>query len=198
MAGAHAHEPLVVMLAMRVPNALAARKAPQQRERRVADEGSKDEEREPERPDVVAPAHEAERRGQETQRHGADIAQKDARRRKIEQQESRRRRGERHTCRRERRVSSSAGSERVGAEADERHAAGETIGAVHEVVEVGDPRHAERKERELCRMHRAHQVPRGERRHREVRGEPRTGGEALQVIGEREQGQHQGQAERKP
>src|SRR5690242_17425380 len=58
--GAHEYEPLVVVLAVRLPDALAADEAPKEGQRRVADEGRKDEQWKPERPDVVTPAREAE------------------------------------------------------------------------------------------------------------------------------------------
>src|SRR5262249_58911284 len=84
MAEAHADEPLVIVLAVRLPDALAAQKPPDEREGSVTGEGREDEHREPERPGALAPAEDAERAGEETERHRADVAHEDPRRREIE------------------------------------------------------------------------------------------------------------------
>ena len=72
------------------------------------------------------------------------VAHEHARGREVEDEKSRRGRRNAGRERGEDQVAGDPSAERVGREAEQRHAAGETVRTVHEVVEVGDPYDGER------------------------------------------------------
>src|SRR2546425_1197899 len=76
------------MLAGGPPDTLAPQSPPRERQRGISDERREHRRREPERPGFVAPADDAERGGEKTERDRADVAEKDARRMKVEDEES--------------------------------------------------------------------------------------------------------------
>src|SRR5258708_38392985 len=88
-------EPLVVVVAMRTPEALAAHDPAQEGERRIRDEGREDEQWKPQRPDAREGAIEAERPGEESQGHRPGIAEEHPRRGKVVRKKSDARRGQR-------------------------------------------------------------------------------------------------------
>src|SRR6185295_196329 len=87
VAETHADHALIVVLAMRAPDALASDHTLDQRQRRVADERTEYRQGKPQRPHVIAPAEHAERRGEKTERDRADVAEEDARRMEVVEQE---------------------------------------------------------------------------------------------------------------
>src|SRR4051812_18113607 len=57
---AHAHDALVIVIAVRIPYALSARQPPEKGHRGIAVERTEHEQRKPERPHVIAPSDDAE------------------------------------------------------------------------------------------------------------------------------------------
>ena len=90
MAQSHLHHALIVMLAMGLPDPLAAHGAPDQRQRGIADERRENEHRKPQRPDVAHPSDDAEGAGEKTERDRPDVSEEDARRMEIEDEEAKR------------------------------------------------------------------------------------------------------------
>src|SRR5205823_8165859 len=126
-------EPLMVMLAVRSPEFLTAERPGDERGGGVDDEGRKDEHREPRWPESRRDAMHAERGGEKSERDGARVAEKHARRRKIVRKEAYVRGrdgggGERHDGR-----ASRVRGHGQRAETDHRHAAGKSVGPIHEV-----------------------------------------------------------------
>jgi hypothetical protein len=62
------------VIAVRPQNLFASHKPLQERNGRVPVEGTEDQERKPERPDIFAPADQAERRGKKTERNRTNVA----------------------------------------------------------------------------------------------------------------------------
>ncbi len=84
---------LVEVPAVTFDQAIAAPCAPRERERRIGDERQEHEQRKPRRPRAGSDARRAERRGEESQRYGADIAQEHRRARAVDGEERNDRRG---------------------------------------------------------------------------------------------------------
>src|ERR1700750_3311836 len=80
---------LIVVLAMRLPDFLAAQQAPQQRDRSVADERRKNQCGKPDRPDAVAPAPIAESAPQKAERNRPGVAEEDFRGVEVKEQKTR-------------------------------------------------------------------------------------------------------------
>src|SRR5687767_5841315 len=127
MSKAHQHHPLVIVLTMRLPDALASDQALEQRHRRICDERPENQYREPQRPDVVAPSDDAERTSKESERNRADVTQKKARRMQVVQQEGSRGGGKRQAHGGEGGLARKPGSRRVSAKANQCHPASKPI-----------------------------------------------------------------------
>src|SRR5258708_2619016 len=137
------HEPLVAMIAMGAPEPFAPQDPAREGDARVDDEGRENEHRKPTGPCAGEYALHPESAGEEAERHRAGVAQKDPRRRKIERQESGARRGDRGAGESERRVCCDGGAGRERSEADDGHAARQSVGAIHEVEDIRHPRDRE-------------------------------------------------------
>ena len=145
MTPAQLDQALVVVRAVRPPHALPAQQPASEREARVDDERREHEYREPQRPVAGPPAEDAERCSEEAERDRAGVTHEHLRGREVEDEKGRCGCGDARRHDHEHRIAGEPGGERVGAEPEQRHAAGEPVGAVHEVVEV---RHPHRRERE--------------------------------------------------
>src|SRR5215472_4436610 len=132
------HQSLVVMLAMRLPDAGSAKKSQGKRYAGISDKRKENEQREPKRPPAVAPSRNTRNCGQKTQRYRAYVTEKYARRRCISNQKRCRSGGESKkecgiVC------ASPRGGGGIRAETDDRHYAGKTVAPIHEVVQIGHP-----------------------------------------------------------
>ena len=138
------HQALIVVAAVGLPKSFAAQRTPHERDARVDHERSKDRQREPQRPQSVAPSKQAERYGQEAQRNGTGIAHEDAGRWKIEYQEGSGSYGHTQTRECKRSIARQRRSSSIRAKTDHCHASREAIRAIHEIVQVDHPRHCQR------------------------------------------------------
>src|SRR5208283_308620 len=139
MPPAQLHQTLVIMIAVRLPYALAAREPACQRYARINDKWREHERREPPGPIVLQPTNQTECTRQEAERHRTSVAHENARRMEIEYQKCRCRCRDTEIDERERVIAGKPRRNAIESETEQRHAAGEPVRTVHEIVEVRHP-----------------------------------------------------------
>src|SRR5262249_26470788 len=127
------------------------------------------------------PADQAERRGEKSEWNRSGIAHENARWWEIEQEKRQRRTAERKRGGSKHRLRGK-GCSSVSAEADQRHATGKSVRAVHEVEQVGDPRDPDGQRDSECERHVRQEQPHDSEGTREMSQQPDAGGQAAPVV----------------
>src|SRR5689334_17769922 len=127
------------MLAMSVPDLIAAHRATEECHRCIENKGGKDNERDPQIKDTLSGSEHGKAAGQETGRNASDITHEDLRRREIVHQKSHAGGGLYNCEIEEHRIM--ADPEQIGQRAETKHghSTGESVHAIHEVIQIRHP-----------------------------------------------------------